>query len=111
MHLNVKLGLCVDCQYGVPQYGSIFDTGTVKNFIKVLYIDESKKEHQELVGANESHGVDFVDKGEQNLVQDQPESEPNSALLTSVNQRSVSDGDFSAVLSSPKPISDVIPFY
>ena len=68
MHLNVKLGVCVECQFEVPQYGSIFDTGTVKNFIKVLYIDESKKEHQELVGANESRGLNSVDKGEQNLV-------------------------------------------
>lgn len=36
-------GECRNCGYHVPHYGSILDTGTVKAFIKVVYIDESRK--------------------------------------------------------------------
>ena len=28
----------------MPHYGSVLDTGTIKTFIKVVYIDESKKQ-------------------------------------------------------------------
>ena len=33
----------MNCKKDIPLYGSVFDTGTIKTFIKVLYIDESKK--------------------------------------------------------------------
>ena len=43
-HLRVRrsTGICANCKTQVPQFGSVFDTGTVQAFIKVIYIDESK---------------------------------------------------------------------
>jgi ribosomal protein L32 len=42
-HLKVKDTVCKNCGFSVPKYGSVFDTGTVKAFIKVVFVDESKK--------------------------------------------------------------------
>ena len=46
-HLKVKRasGVCRSCGFQVPQYGSVFDTGTVQTFIKVVYVDESVQPH------------------------------------------------------------------
>lgn len=41
-HLKVRHGVCKDCNFKLPQYGIVLDTGTVSTFIKVLFIDESK---------------------------------------------------------------------
>ena len=38
----MKKGICLTCQLEVVKYGSIFDTGTIKTFIKVVFVDESK---------------------------------------------------------------------
>ena len=38
----MKKGVCLTCQLEVVKYGSIFDTGTIKTFIKVVFVDESK---------------------------------------------------------------------
>jgi len=50
-HLKVKDGLCKNCGISVPKYGSIFDTGTVKAFIRVVFVDESKKQTKMLENA------------------------------------------------------------
>lgn len=42
-HPKMNHGVCQDCDYAVPQYGSVLDTGMVSTFIKVIFIDESKK--------------------------------------------------------------------
>lgn len=43
-HLKVRRHKCERCDLEVPHYGSVFDTGTIKTFIKVVYVDESKKQ-------------------------------------------------------------------
>ena len=35
-------GICVNCNTYIPQYGSVLDNGTVKNFINIIYLEESK---------------------------------------------------------------------
>lgn len=44
-HTNVErsTGNCANCKTEIAQFGSVFDTGTIKSYIKVLYVDESKK--------------------------------------------------------------------
>ena len=36
-------GTCRRCGFELPYNGSFFDTGTVKSFIKLVYVDETKK--------------------------------------------------------------------
>ena len=36
-------GNCANCKTEIAQFGSVFDTGTIKSYIKVLFVDESKK--------------------------------------------------------------------
>ena len=43
-HLTVdEAGACSRCGHHVPQYGSVFDTGTIKTYIKVVYVDDTKE--------------------------------------------------------------------
>ena len=42
-HTEVQNGVCQNCDYKVPQFGFVLDTGSVSTFIKVVYVDESKK--------------------------------------------------------------------
>ena len=54
-HTKVKYssgGECANCGYQIAQFGSIFDTGTIKSYIKVLYVDESRKPTFEKLNSN-----------------------------------------------------------
>ena len=46
-HLKVDENLCKRCGTTVPFFGSVCDTKSIKTFIKVVYIDESKKQQDQ----------------------------------------------------------------
>ena len=37
---------CIQCQASIPRFGSVADTGNINTFIKVVYVDESKRNEE-----------------------------------------------------------------
>ena len=64
-HLRLKPnadGLCKHCNQEIPQYGSVFDTGTIKTFIKVVFIDESKDLKKQAAAAKLAYNTTLPDE-------------------------------------------------